>query len=42
MKVEFLAAGDHVSTDGVDGIHFSAQTNITLGHAIADKVATLI
>jgi lysophospholipase L1-like esterase len=42
MKVEFLAAGDHVSTDGVDGIHFSAQTNITLGHAIADKVETLI
>ena len=41
MKVEFLSAGDHVSTDGVDGIHFSAETNITLGHAIADKVATL-
>ncbi|WP_439626824.1 SGNH/GDSL hydrolase family protein [Shinella sp.] len=40
-KVEFLSAGDHVSTDGVDGIHFSAETNITLGHAIADKVATL-
>jgi lysophospholipase L1-like esterase len=41
MKVEFLAAGDHVATDGVDGIHFSAETNIKLGHAIADKVAAL-
>ncbi len=26
---------------GVDGIDFSAETNITLGHAIADKVAAL-
>ncbi len=40
-KVEFLAAGDYVATDGVDGIHFSAETNIKLGHAIADKVAVL-
>ncbi len=41
MKVEYLSAGDHVSTDGVDGIDFSAETNITLGHAIADKFAAL-
>ena len=40
-KVEFLAAGDHVATDGVDGIHFSAETNIKLGNAIADKVVAL-
>ena len=40
-KVDFLAAGDHVETDGVDGIHFSPNTNIKLGHAIADKVVAL-
>lgn len=38
MKVEFLNAGDFVATDGCDGIHFTADTNIKLGHAIADKV----
>lgn len=38
MKVEFLSAGDFVTTDGCDGIHFSAETNITLGKAIAGKV----
>lgn len=41
MKVEFLSAGDHIVTDGVDGIHFSAETNITLGHAIAKKAKAL-
>lgn len=41
MKVEFLNAGDFVKTDGVDGIHFSAETNIKLGNAIADKVKTM-
>lgn len=41
MKVEFFAAGDYISTDGIDGIHLSAETNIRLGHAIANKVAAL-
>ncbi|AEG06473.1 hydrolase [Sinorhizobium meliloti] len=41
MKVEFFGAGDCISTDGIDGIHLSAETNIRLGHAIADKVAAL-
>lgn len=41
MKVEFFAAGDCISTDGIDGIHLSVETNIRLGHAIADKVAAL-
>jgi lysophospholipase L1-like esterase len=41
MKVDFLAAGDFVSTDGCDGIHFTAQNNIDLGNAIADKVRTM-
>lgn len=38
LKVDFLDAGAYVTTDGVDGIHFSAETNITLGKVIAAKV----
>lgn len=38
MKVDFLSAGDFVTTDGCDGIHFTAQNNRDLGMAIADKV----
>ncbi|MBU0831215.1 MAG: SGNH/GDSL hydrolase family protein [Alphaproteobacteria bacterium] len=41
LKVDFLDAGEFVKTDGVDGIHFSAETNITLGKAIASKVAEI-
>ena len=42
MKVEFLNAGDFVETDGCDGIHFTADTNIKLGHAIAEKVRAIL
>jgi len=38
MKVDFLNAGDYISTDGCDGLHFTAQNNIDLGNAIAPKV----
>lgn len=38
----FFDAGSVVSTDGVDGIHFSAETNRTLGAAVARKVKTLL
>lgn len=38
LKVDFLDAGEFVKTDGCDGIHFSAETNITLGRAVAEKV----
>lgn len=41
LKVDFLDAGEFVTTDGVDGIHFSAQTNITLGKALARKVGEI-
>ena len=38
MKIDFLNAGDFMTTDGCDGIHFTAQNNATLGKAIAVKV----
>jgi lysophospholipase L1-like esterase len=38
MKVDFIDAGDVITTDGCDGIHFTAQNNIDLGKAIAAKV----
>lgn len=41
MKVDFLAAGDFVTTDGCDGIHFTAQNNSDLGKAIAEKVRAI-
>lgn len=40
--VAFLSAGDHISTDGVDGIHLTAEANITLGRAAADKVRSTL
>jgi lysophospholipase L1-like esterase len=38
MKVDFLNAGDVISTGGCDGIHFTSQNNKDLGKAIAAKV----
>ena len=38
MKVHFLDAGAHITTDGVDGIHFTTENNRVLGEAIAAKV----
>jgi lysophospholipase L1-like esterase len=38
MKVDFFDAGSVTSTDGVDGIHFTAKNNADLGKAIAAKV----
>ncbi|MHA6645884.1 GDSL-type esterase/lipase family protein [Mesorhizobium sp. A623] len=42
MKVDFLNAGDFITTDGSDGIHFTVQNNLDLGKAIADKVAKIL
>jgi len=30
-----------ISTDGVDGIHFTAKNNADLGRALAEKVAMI-
>ncbi|MDP3527601.1 MAG: SGNH/GDSL hydrolase family protein [Hoeflea sp.] len=38
MKVDFLNAGDVITTDGCDGIHFTEDNNADLGQAIAAKV----
>lgn len=35
-------AGSVVATDGVDGIHFTAATNATLGRAVADEVRAIL
>lgn len=42
FKVPFLNAGEVIRTDGVDGIHLTAEANVTLGRAVADKVRTLL
>lgn len=39
--IDFLDAGGVISTDGCDGIHLTAQNNIDLGRAIAEKVRLL-
>jgi len=42
MKVAFFDAGSVISTDGCDGIHFTAQNNHDLGKALAAKVTDLL
>lgn len=41
MKVHFLDAGNHITTDGVDGIHFTEENNLVLGKAVAAKVGDI-
>ena len=40
--VGFIDAAEHITTDGVDGIHLSAEANITLGAAIAARVRAIL
>jgi lysophospholipase L1-like esterase len=42
LKVDFFDAGEVVTTDGVDGIHFTAGNNAALGKALADKVRAIL
>ena len=42
MKVGFFDAGSVTSTDGCDGIHFTAENNHALGKALAVKVAAML
>jgi lysophospholipase L1-like esterase len=42
MKVHFLDAGAIISTEGIDGIHFSENNNRDLGTAIAAKVRDIL
>ncbi|CAN5313985.1 SGNH/GDSL hydrolase family protein [soil metagenome] len=42
MKVPFFDAGSVISTDGVDGIHFTEANNRDLGVALAEQVRTLL
>jgi lysophospholipase L1-like esterase len=39
---EYLNAGSVISTDGVDGLHFTAESHNTLGAAIAAKVKEIL
>jgi hypothetical protein len=38
----FLNAGSVISTDGVDGLHLSAESERKLGTAIAEKVKEIL
>ncbi|KQT52306.1 MULTISPECIES: SGNH/GDSL hydrolase family protein [unclassified Aureimonas] len=42
MKVDFFEAGSVVTTAGVDGIHFTADNNTSLGRALAAKVSEIL
>lgn len=42
MKVAFFDAGSVMSTDGVDGIHFTEANNRDLGVALSDQVRLLL
>jgi lysophospholipase L1-like esterase len=38
----FLDAGEVITTDGVDGVHFTADANRALGQAVAGKVREML
>ena len=38
----FFDAGSVIQTDGVDGIHFTAETNAALGEAVAAEVKRIL
>lgn len=38
----FLNAGKHLTTDGSDGVHFTAENNRVLGRAMAAKVREIL
>ncbi len=39
---EFLDAGSVISTDGVDGLHLTAESERKLGAAVAAKVKEMM
>ena len=42
LRVSFFDAGSVISTEGIDGIHLSAQNNIDLGNAVAVEVGHIL
>ncbi len=40
-NLPFLDAGKVIATDGIDGVHFSAESHLKLGEAVAKKVLLL-
>ena len=42
LGIPFVNAGEITSTDGVDGIHFTAENNEALGKALAREVKALL
>lgn len=42
VKVPFFDAGSAITTDGVDGIHFTEENNHDLGIALSEKVRTVL
>jgi lysophospholipase L1-like esterase len=42
VGVGYFEAGQVISTDGCDGIHLTASSNVELGTALADKVRSML
>ena len=42
MKVPFFDAGSVISTDGVDGLHFTEGNNRDLGIALSEQVRAIL
>lgn len=42
MGVPFVDAGSVITTDGVDGVHFTEQNNRDLGIALADRIREIL
>jgi lysophospholipase L1-like esterase len=41
-KLPLLDAGEVITTDGIDGVHFSAEAHLKLGEAVAKKVFLIL
>src|ERR1700735_1893951 len=41
-NLPFFDAGEVITTDGIDGVHFSAEGHLKLGEAVAKKVLLII
>jgi lysophospholipase L1-like esterase len=42
VGADFLDLGKLTATDGVDGIHLSANAHRAIGQGVADKVKTIL
>ena len=41
-QIDFINTGDHITADGIDGIHLSVENNAKLAEVVTEKIRTII